>query len=621
MDPALEEQIDGTLNQDEMIEAIIRLTKRDQYPPGIMVVSSFDNIITCRVRRGDIQKVYDHPAVASFKAPRVFYHDWNEKVQTKENTRHPLLNENDFNPGLALTGKKVVIGLIDWGADFAHADFINEDGTTRFIALWDQNHPQNQMSPQPFGYGKMYNRDAINKALKTTTPYAALGYHPGIGDPKGKGMHGTHVMGIACANGRSGQKGIAPEAEIIFVHLGSSNTDGRFNLGDSGRLLEAIDFIRQTAGEKPLAINISAGKHGGPHDGCTLVEMCIDHFLEEHLNTAICQSTGNYFNANTHCSGLIRPGGMEEISFITGHTRVTENELEIWYSGKDEFGIGLQYENNSDIHICNLESSTEIKINGLTAGWMYHRSLDPNNKRNMVDIFLYPGAPVGKWRLTIYGERITDGRFHAWIERADQGQSKFSDANIIRTATTNTICNSNNSIVTGAYDQTDADYPIAPFSSSGPTLDGRLKPHILAPGIKITSSKSSPPNQQAGSNQVVQMSGTSMASPFITGVVALILQGIKKKATIFDIRNILFKSCTAIERTSDEDKLRGGYGIIDLQKIQKNIDWFNSHDLREAPAKNKNTDAESFEEDETEPQECGVEFFEHKENEPEIYAC
>ena len=84
----------------------------------------------------------------------------------------------------------------------------------------------------------------------------------------------------------------------------------------------------------------------------------------------------------------------------------------------------------------------------------------------------------------------------------------------------------------------------------------------------------------------------------------------------------MFKSCTVIERTSNEDKLRGGYGIIDLQKIQKNIDWFNSHDLREASAKNKNTDAEyTFEEDETEQQECGVEFFEYQENEPEIYAC
>jgi len=349
--------------------------------------------------------------------------------------------------------------------------------------------------------------------------------------------------------------------------------------------------------------------------------MGIDNFLDEHHNTAICQSTGNYFNTKTHCSGLIRPGGTEEIYFITAHTRVTENEVEMWYSGKDEFGVTLQHPDSNAIYSCNIESSTEIRIKGLTAGWMYHRRLDPNNGRNHVDIFLYPAAPVGQWHLKIDGERITDGRFNLWIERADQGQSNFADANIVRTATTNTICNSSNSIVTGAYDQTDAGYSIAPFSSSGPTLDGRLKPHILAPGINIKSSKSSPPGQQTGSNQVVQMSGTSMASPYITGAVALILQGINKDATIYDIRNILFKSCTVIERTTLDDKLRGGYGIADLGKIPKNIEWFNRliHDQKTMEEKYANTSY--IFEDEAEPQECGIARFENYENGSKVYAC
>jgi Subtilase family len=574
MDPALQDQIDDTLDQDEVIEGIIRLVKKDEFPPGIRIVSRFGDIITCRLKRCDIQRVYDHPAVASFKAARIFYHDRNEKT-TNEMHHNSSFGENDKEVLPLLTGKGVVIGLIDWGADFAHVDFVNADGSSRFIAIWDQNHPENQMSPQPFGYGKVHDRNSINAALKTTSPYAALGYHPGIGDARGMGMHGTHVMGIACANGRSGQRGIAPGAEIIFVHLGRNNTDGRLNLGDSNRLLEAIDFIKRTAGEKPLVINISAGKHGGPHDGRTLVEMCIDHFLEEYKNTAICQSTGNYFNSKTHCSGLVKPGGVEVVSFITAHTQVIENELEIWYSSKDEFGISLQNENGKDIFTCNVESATEIKIDGKVAGWMYHRSRDPNNGRNMVDIFLYPSAPVGYWHLKMHGLKITDGRYHSWIERADMGQSRFTDANIVRTATTNTICNSNNSIVSGAYDQTNNDCSIAPFSSSGPTLDGRLKPHILAPGINIPSSKSSARNQQAGSDKLVQMSGTSMASPYITGAVALILEGIRKEATIFDIRNILFKSCTSVERRTLADKLRGGYGIIDLSKIAGNVEAFN----------------------------------------------
>jgi serine protease AprX len=56
------------------------------------------------------------------------------------------------------------------------------------------------------------------------------------------------------------------------------------------------------------------------------------------------------------------------------------------------------------------------------------------------------------------------------------------------------------------------------FSSRGPTLDGRVKPDVTAPGVTITAA-------QAGTNGYVTFSGTSMATPFVSGTVALGLQG------------------------------------------------------------------------------------------------
>jgi hypothetical protein len=421
-------------------------------------------------------------------------------------------------------------------------------------------------------------------------------------------------MGIATANGRTPHRGMAPEAEIIFVHLGGSETDGRFNLGDSVRIVEAIDFVKRTAGNRPLVMNLSVGKHGGPHDGSTLIEIGLDSFLDENKNTVLCQSTGNYFNSKAHCSGLIRPGGTEEISFRTARADVAENEIEIWYSGKDEFAITLRHADGTETFSCNLDEAKEIKENGMVVGTLYHRRNDPNNGRNHIDIFLYPGAPIGQWHLSMEGKKITDGRFHAWIERVNRGQSNFLDANIIHTSTTNTICNANNSIVVGAYNPSDPSLSIAPFSSSGPTLDGRLKPHILAPGINITSSKSSAPNQQAPTNQLIAMSGTSMASPCITGVVALILQGINRAVTIHEIRNILFRCCTQVERSA-ADKLRSGYGILDLSKLIDNIEWFNSQQPHVSPVKHEEnlTDDYSLLENDTwssEPDlhDCGNDF-------------
>jgi len=102
-------------------------------------------------------------------------------------------------------------------------------------------------------------------------------------------------------------------------------------------------------------------------------------------------------------------------------------------------------------------------------------------------------------------------------------------------------------ITVGAVDHLDK---IAVFSSRGPTLDGRVKPDIVAPGVLITAAKS-------GGGYTI-MSGTSMSTPMVSGVVALILSknpGLSPE----QIKNVLKETAKDL----GEDKNIQGAGRVD----------------------------------------------------------
>ena len=242
LDPALAEAVAG-VEPNFLIEGILRLDDPSEIPLEFGVVCRFDRIFTGRFRAADAWTIRRSSNVASLKAAR--------PIGTPE--LETLLDAGSELPQRAVppyTGRGSVVAALDFGLDFAHPNFRNADGSTRVLAFWNQGAAYDISHPNSYGYGRVFSREEINKALEAEDPYGALGYHPSISD-MGHGSHGTHTLDIAAGNGRVGAASAAAEADILFVHLSTPRLDAAGNLGDSVRLLEGLDFVSRTAGIGP----------------------------------------------------------------------------------------------------------------------------------------------------------------------------------------------------------------------------------------------------------------------------------------------------------------------------------------------------------------------------------
>lgn len=109
---------------------------------------------------------------------------------------------------LGLTGKNIIIGIIDTGIDIQNPLFQNAVGQTRILAAWDQSVPGGEQTGEFPGYGTVYTGDEINEAIRNGTSV--------LQDENG---HGTFLAGIAAGGKTDDFTGVAPEADFVIVKL------------------------------------------------------------------------------------------------------------------------------------------------------------------------------------------------------------------------------------------------------------------------------------------------------------------------------------------------------------------------------------------------------------------
>ncbi|MCP4300853.1 MAG: S8 family serine peptidase, partial [Gammaproteobacteria bacterium] len=344
-------------------------------------------------------------------------------------------------------GEGVIIGIIDVGGfDFSHSDFLDDDGNSRFLAIWDQGG-RFRGPPRRFDYGSEFTKDHLDAALKEAKKpgaYPATELEPQ--SQRRASSHGTHVASIA-----AGRKGVCPNADIAAVLIDvplpeDQRERRRFAFSDTSRIVHAVEYLLDiaTAENKPISINVSLGTNGGGHDGSSGVSRWLDDALSTP-GRCICAAAGNagqeaatreddlgWILGRIHTAGRVEARGLEvdlEWTVIgNGIADMSENELEIWYSPQDQFIVQVQPPGETRWYVVEPREFIENKrLRSGTTLSVYNELYHPNNGANYISVYLSPnlepgnerGVEAGLWKIRLRGKEIRDGRFHAWIERDD----------------------------------------------------------------------------------------------------------------------------------------------------------------------------------------------------------
>ena len=470
---------------------------------GIQIVELQGGYAIVTVSEDRIELLAAFPQVEYIEKPKLLFF---EVLQGKIASCIVPVQQEPLN----LSGQGVIVAVIDSGIDYTNETVRNWDGSTRILNLWDQTIMGNP--PEGYVIGTEYSSEQINEALQQESREERLRIVPSE-DFSG---HGTAVTGVLAGNSKE-YKGVATQADILIVKLGLERAGG---FPRTTELMQALDYVIKKAIEygRPVAINLSFGNTYGAHDGTSLLERYIEN-LADIWKSVICIGAGNEGNSAGHISGIV----LEEEETII-ELAVQENELglnlQIWKAYFDEMDISL--ESPSGVRVGPIQETlgTQRFTLGETKVLLYYGEPKPYTIDQEIYLDFIPVnqyVTSGVWKIILSPRRIVTGKYAMWLPSKNLLNEGTGFLFSIPDGTITIPATSYGTIAVGAYDSNTMTY--ADFSGRGSGV--RVKPDVAAPGVRILAPI---PGGSFG-----EFSGTSFATPFVTGSAALMMEwGIEK---------------------------------------------------------------------------------------------
>ncbi|HVL05102.1 MAG TPA: S8 family serine peptidase [Acidimicrobiales bacterium] len=469
-----------------------------------------------------------------------------------------------FRKKTKLSGKGVVIGVVDTGIETDHPAFAG-----RILRVWDQT--LNGPGVAEGGYGAELQPPMVDIS------------HDTVG-------HGTHVAGIAAAEDPV-YEGVAPEAELVIVKSDLM----------TAHIADAVRYIFRVAATlgRPAVVNLSLGGHGDAHDGTDSLSMVIDSLTGP--GRIVCCAAGNEGNDNIHAQGKVRKGGVRNFAASIPRPAAEQRPwvaaFNGWYKGRDRMTVSVMAPNHESTPAQPVITGNEnpAKIYQLELGAVRVTTPGPDPANGDINFFVEiqpapaptapPGTPPsapGTWRIKMKGVKVSgDGLVDLWS--IDERVGQFTGIAVEDNMKVGSPGCCTSAITVASFTTKDKweDFfgnphqsalelnTISDFSSEGPRRDGARKPDVAAPGAMIGASLSG----DSGVGPAVLLdqlnrinAGTSMACPFVAGMVALLLE--RDPTLDPEAVKALLQARSAIPRrpagTWDE---KWGYGLISAKGL------------------------------------------------------